>query len=231
MTKALVCRLMMVSLITAVSACSLPTVGDKGIPDSGNPPGQTGSLAYTPTAINEEGKGEILFWRVFDMTDTVGGVMTSSVNVTIPFTLRYSSSRSVWELKGNTLGTATMEYHTTKPSQVDCGGTWSVDVTASGVMVPMGGLIANKNDGCYVMVSVTEAWEKIVASCSTHLGNAEGIFQDENFFSHNPVKLYLINGSQINSLDSQPGWNQALSWTMQKLDVPLSTGCMVPIDD
>ncbi len=125
-----------------------------------------------------------------------------------------------------------MEYHTSTPSQVDCSGIWSVDVTASGTMVPMGGLIADPNDGCYVMVSVTEVWEKIVASCSTHLGNAEGIFQNENFFSHDPVKLYLINGNQFNSpLDSQPGWNQALSYTMKNLDVPLSTGCMVPIDD
>ncbi len=98
MTKWLVSRLMMVSLITALTACSLPGVGENGVPDSGNPPGQTGGPAYTPTAINEEGKGEILFWRVFNMTDTAGGVMTSTVNVTIPFTLLFNSSKGVWEL-------------------------------------------------------------------------------------------------------------------------------------
>jgi len=217
-----------------VPSCILPAGSTSGKENSGNPVSLevdfsgsgTPTAVVTPTPPTEIGKGEIFFGRILSMEDAAGGITGSNVSGTIPVTISFNKTRNVWEVKGSNLGAGSTEYHATKPSKIDCTAVYTVDITLSGVLVPLGGLIEDKGAGCYTQLYTTEDWERTDATCSTHLGNASDMFDETIMNTYGPTKINLVAGGEANEIKDLSGALLHTHWKIETLTLPLSTGCM-----
>jgi hypothetical protein len=187
-------------------------------------PLMTSTPSLTPTPITEKGKGEMYHFNTVNMVDANQGIMSSIAEGTIPFTITHNPKSGVWEVKGSRLAAGTTEYDASKPSKISCSATWNVELTLSAILVPAGVLITDK-EGCYMQLSIVEDWEKIEATCSTHLGTASGLWDADVMNTHGPFKFNLIEGEQKNQYYKFQGGSVDSTWRIETLDVPTDTGC------
>jgi hypothetical protein len=151
------------------------------------------------------------------------GSLSHAVTGTIPFKIQYNQEKKVPEVKGTGLGAGTTKF--TSPN-CDCSATWGVEFTVSGTLVPSGGLIAEGSEGgCYIQIHITEDWGIYDAVCNCDMGSAM-VQESPGIMYFGPFKFDLINGAEVLELQSQGNTSWAYRWAVQKLDVPLASGCV-----
>jgi len=228
MNRKLIWRYSVPIFILLVAACNSPIGNKNGALIFKDASGRvitrepliTWTPSPTPTPITETGKGEILHVTVVNYTDFTQGVLQSTVNGVIPFSIVHNAKRGVWEVKGSSIGEGITEYDTSKPAKVHCKATWNVELTLSGILVPFNELIADK-EGCWMQVGIVEEWKKIEGSCSTNLGTASGLVDEVDGNTHGPLKFKLYNGFEVKQLAP----NLTSLWRLQNLVLPSGIGC------
>jgi hypothetical protein len=174
--------------------------------------------------MTETGKGEISYFRNLS-SGPASQLLSSTVTGLIPFKISFSSTKSVWEVKGTSLGAWKTEFNASAPTKVFCSGTGTVEFTLTGVLVPMGGLIAE--GGCFIQVNFREDWGTEEVTCNTNLGSTKGLFENVTLYVFGPVKFGLIEGDQRNDIQNTPQMVQITTWKIQNLNIPQATGCLV----
>jgi hypothetical protein len=222
---------LLLGLLVFQSGCSPPdkTARPKDNPDPAAKPASiepTSSPQPTPspspTIEYQDGKANIDITRTLATTSSNFGVISHSVTGTVPVTIKFNQEKQVWEVKGSNLGAGETQF--TNP-ECNCQATWGVEFTVSGVLVPMGGLISEPDEGCYVQIYINEDWEQYDAACNCTIGQSVVETQPEQM-QFGPLKLGLEENFSTaeNETIGDTAWEYR--WMIKDLDVPLATGCV-----
>ena len=181
------------------------------------------TTAPSPTIVYKDGTANITLFRTLSATTSNSGTIASTVEGTMPITIIFNKDKKVWEVKGSSnRGVGTTEFIN---PECDCSATWYVDFTVSGVLVPMGGLIAEPDDGCYIQVYINENWERYDAACNCTMGKAVAEAPPEQMY-FGPMKMYLVENFEIGENQSAGNAMLISRWLLKDLDIPIATGCM-----
>ena len=187
------------------------------------------TAAPSPTIVYKEGAANITILRVLEAQSSNSGVLSHNTEGTVPVTIRYNQDKNVWEVKGSSdRGVGRTEFIN---PECNCLANWTIEFTVSGVLVPMGGLIAEPDDGCYVQITINEDWERFDATCNCSMGSAIAELEPEQLY-FGPMKMYLVEGFEINEMETMANTSWIYRWLIKDFDVPVATGCVAgdPID-
>ncbi len=161
--------------------------------------------------------------RFLNSTTSNGGNISHSVVGIVPFKIQFSQKQGVYQVKGNHQGSGKTEFNS---PDCRCAATWAADLTVSGTLIPPDALIAEgPGSGCYLQIHVSELWEIFDTVCNCDFGSAM-VTTAPNEVDFGPLKLVLLDGAQTGELETvgNTSWNYI--WRVDKLNVPLESGCM-----
>jgi hypothetical protein len=206
-------KLLLFSVLLAAVGCA-----GQGVPTKVTP--------VTPTA--ETGNGELFLTIKQNVYGENRSVVRTSAEGAIPFTIHFNPNTKLWDIQGEGKADNTAKF---EDKEVECTAEskWTLDYYVVGVLVPAGGLPADKGQGCYMLIKITQAWHEeigAVASCPHSKGPVKLIGGYEE--TYGPYKFPIMEGATVNdtSVLEMASIEWAYQFNVRKLDVPLQTGCM-----
>ncbi len=187
----------------------------------------THTPAKTVTPAIGTGSGKLVVER-FTQLPATNGIVTVTAQGTIPFTISFNQARGIFEVKGAGKGGGT-----TKLESNNCQAlsSYLLDYTVTGTLAPSQGLTGDDGNGCYLIVQLMEDWQEIIEAAGQCQGRS-GMAAVEMGYSvpYGPYKLPLVEGATTQGQEDQTSFYKfEYKVKVQKLDIPLESGCMAGV--
>jgi hypothetical protein len=182
----------------------------------------------TPTVVPETGSGELFLKLQRNVYGANRSVVRLSAEGAIPFTIHSQPNTKLWDIQGEGKADNTAKFED-KEAGCTAESKWTLDYYVAGVLVPAGGLPADKGQGCYMLIKITQAWhEEIGAVASCPRGKGPVMLVGAHEETYGPYKFPIMEGAPANdkSILEINGLDWVYQFKVRKLDVPLQTGCM-----